>query len=233
MRLTKVFTIVVALAMLLFGAMSAQGAFFDFDISGPQPAAATISYAGGTAAGLVGSAIKVAGFFATGTLHDGSYTLTGGLLNFTTGAFSGSDTLHWNFGSGGFITLDGTVNGVGVPVGMSGSWLDANVFQSSPSTTAHITGGAFVDSKGESFADYFGIGSAMGGNLNLSFDTQTAIGPGLDGSKVPFSTFTRISGFSSVGSGDLTNVTPVPPTVVLLGGGLLGLVALGWRRRRS
>ena len=232
MRLTKVFTIVAALALLLFGAMSAQGAFFDFDISGPQPAAATISYAGGTTP-LVGSAIRVAGFFCTGTLHDGSYTLTNGLLNFGTGNYSSSDPLHWNFGSGGFITLDGTVNGVGIPVGMSGSWLDANVFQSTPLNTFHITGGAFVDSKGESFSDYFGIGSAMGGNLNLSFDTQTAIGPGNDGSLVSFSTFTRISGFSSVGSGDLTNVVPVPPTALLLGGGLLGLVALGWRRRRS
>ena len=29
------------------------------------------------------------------------------------------------------------------------------------------------------------------------------------------------------------NVVPLPPTALLLGGGLLGLVALGWRRRRS
>ena len=29
------------------------------------------------------------------------------------------------------------------------------------------------------------------------------------------------------------NTVPVPPTALLLGGGLLGLVGLGWRRRRS
>jgi hypothetical protein len=29
------------------------------------------------------------------------------------------------------------------------------------------------------------------------------------------------------------STVPIPPTVLLLGSGLLGLVGLGWRRRKS
>ena len=33
--------------------------------------------------------------------------------------------------------------------------------------------------------------------------------------------------------GEACNPVPVPPSVLLMGSGLLGLVGLGWRRRRS
>jgi len=32
---------------------------------------------------------------------------------------------------------------------------------------------------------------------------------------------------------DNINVVPLPPTALLLGSGLLGLVGLGWRRRKT
>jgi hypothetical protein len=40
-------------------------------------------------------------------------------------------------------------------------------------------------------------------------------------------------GVTGTYNSDQSTVVPIPPTALLLGGGLLGLVGLGWRRRKS
>ena len=60
--------------------------------------------------------------------------------------------------------------------------------------------------------------------LNLYYDKDLAANAYLHGLNYTI---------PGIGGGQLRAHTPVPPSVLLLGSGLLGLGALGWRRRRG
>jgi hypothetical protein len=225
--------VILAMAMVLGGAFatSAQAhANFDFFINPPQTGA-SISYAGG-ANPLIGEDIIVTGVFVTGApQNNGSYDIANGILDFTTGNFSSSDPLHWNFAPGGNFDFSGDILNVGgnpsTAIALNGQFTSAIVAQTLPITANHVVIGEYTDIKSDSLLELFGqIGeNPWVGALNLSFRTATAIGPGADGSLVDFTSV-------SVGSGDFTNV-PVPPAVWLFGSGLLGLAGLRFRRNRS
>lgn len=225
-------SIIMALALILCGAfaLSAQaGPILDFDISPLTPG--TISY---TANGVLnGQNIQVDTVTGLGTpLNSGvPFPITGGLLFFETGPFTapGSGELDFSVGNG-FLHINGGVPAAGIP---AGSQLIFNTALTSPPVphvalgTGNLGGTVFLNFTDEKNADlvkFFGLTGleALGGTLNLQFATSKAIDP------------TGNTGFdsSTVLSGDVSNnFVPIPPTAILLGSGLLGLV--GFRLRRK
>src|SRR5579871_325511 len=97
-----------AVASLAFGVSAAQAdPILDFSM-GAQSGSSLISYAGGSAP-LVGSGIGVGQVAGNQTAMNSGQTLaiTGGTLNFTSGAFTSAGANTWNFSSGGTFSVTG------------------------------------------------------------------------------------------------------------------------------
>lgn len=226
--------LVALLGLLLFVAPAQAAIYLDFLMDGEHPNNASISFAGGNNP-LVGNNISVdsvTGFntpLASGA--SSSFALTGALLSFTTGAFTNlyttPSTKIWDFQPGGSITIT-TADG-------SKTWLwgDTMWAQVIGSTTGfQVVFASFNDQKNKELTDYFGLFPSnpsqpilFAGNMNLSFTANV----GSNGSN-----FKSID----IGSGDIRNDplpgtwVPIPPTVWLLGAGLVGLVGLRRKFRK-
>jgi len=152
-------------------------------------------------------------------------TITNGNLSFTTGNLTSTTANQWIFGGGGPIVITGDVDfGSGLQTGvtlLSGTMQNATVLAVGGSFLVSVA--TFFDTKDERLLTYFGLAPGFigpfPGYFNISF-----IAEGL-----PPDTFAS----TTVLSGDVVNTVPIPPTALLLGGGLFGLVALGWRRRKK
>lgn len=233
LRTSKILVILtLALALCGYGAVSAQAEpTIDFGIIAPTPG--SIAYGGTGVVGdapMIGTNIQVDNVVGTDTPFNsgGSLPLGNGVLNFTTGTFSGG-TSQWNFASGGTITLDGTLDfdGAGPNLPITATWLTGTL---STATVVPFGGGlnltfsAFTDLKDPRLIAYF-FGpifdplTQFSGLFHIDFNAS-GIAPG---------SFTS----TQLGSGDVLNQVPIPPTALLLGSGLLGLVGLGWRRRKQ
>ncbi|OGP70674.1 MAG: hypothetical protein A2Y80_09880 [Deltaproteobacteria bacterium RBG_13_58_19] len=237
-KIMAVLTLAVALCAGL--ALSAQATTtLDFALGPPHPATASISYAGGNAS-LVGKDINV---FNVQLLGGGPIlTIWGGDLDFTTGTNSGYAGGVWTFGGGPntSITIHGGIPQVANPnplnpadwiiqpgtLLLSGTFGEAQVFALGNSSYK-IAGAAFQDTKNADLLTLFGLSGLASlqwdGNFNISFIATT------NPTTHSFGTANSLA----VYSGDLTNTVPVPATVLLLGSGLLGLVGLGFRRRKD
>ncbi len=226
--------IAYCLAALLAPALLSVHVFadtvLDFGIQAPTPG--VISYAGGTKP-LVGKNIQVDNVLGLGTpAHDNAtVNIIGGLLNFTTGNFSGASTTPsaWDFSGGGTITLTGCADldhdgGACDAQDASGTLLTGtfdNATVLAMSSVSKILGAGVIDIKNPQLAQFFGLpfGSTdfYTGGLNLSFRA----------SGLPPHSFR-----SSVAlSGDMFDSPPLPEpaSLVLFGSGLL---LLGFVTRR-
>jgi hypothetical protein len=247
LRVTKTL-LTLAMALALCGAMvvSAQAlpAEIDFNIMADVSGKASISYAGGGLSNpnpLVGSSIPVFSITGLHTPANSGVTLflpTNALLGFTTGNFTGFTGEEWLFGGGGSISVIGAIPAQtpvgGTPFGGSGATLLSGQFAGTEDvdqaqgvagpTNFYITGASFFDQKDAALLAYYGLsffnGLDINGNLNISFNASGQTPP---------------NAFSStqVLSGDVVNMVPIPPSALLLGSGLLGLVGLGWRRKKA
>ncbi|MCX5806526.1 MAG: PEP-CTERM sorting domain-containing protein [Proteobacteria bacterium] len=145
-----------------------------------------------------------------------SLVIINGMLNFT----SGDHISGWSWGPGGSITITGGVNKPDgselLPEGtvlMSGILGNAMV---SPVTSSTFKAAIsdLSDTKDPTLVSYFGFDtkSAWVGNLNISFETSLSV------AEPDFFNSMRAN------SGDVYNTpVPIPPTILLLGAGLMGV----------
>jgi hypothetical protein len=149
--------------------------------------------------------------------NSASFEITNGMLNFT----SGNHISGWSWGPGGSITITGGVPGIGISDGtklMSGSFNSAEVYRSGP--TFKVTVSEFLDTKDLTLVSYFGFDprSSWVGDFQINFFTQNGIEIG------------QFFESTSVDSGNVFNTpVPIPPTILLLGAGLMGV---GFIRKR-
>lgn len=197
----------------------------DFTVPASNPGA-SISYAGG-ANPLVGSNIRITEVTGLGTpLNDlVSQAVTSGVLNLTSGNFTGSSgSGNWQFGVGPVngITITGAVPGAGI--GSSTTLLQGTILSASVTAGAgnfKVAVDAFINTIDPTLASYYGVLVNAAGSFNIGFQA-----PG-----------TAPGAFSStrVTSGDvLSTAVPAPGFLVLLcSGGAASLFGYAWRRAKA
>jgi len=229
----KKLTIILALVLAMC-APALAGGIIDFGIAAPTTGTIVFDpqniYApAGASSRLIGINIQVDNVTGIGTpLNNGvTFAIPDGLLNFVTSPIIDVTADEWHFGAGGpgSIVLTGTVPGDGAGTLLTGSMTDVHVHRELNGTFT-VAIASFLDTKNTHLTSLFGMPSDIpySGNFNLSFTIAGSSTPNLWGSFIS----------NPILSGDLTNTpVPLPPSTLLLGSGLLGLVGFGWRRRKT
>jgi len=219
------FGIVAGAAVALACAAAPAQATTIIDFQGGTPGG-TVAYT--TAGGdLTGTGIVIDTLFGINTPQNaGTYTVSGGQLNFQTGAFSGQSGTTYTFSGGGSFDITGTVkdafnNTIATGTLLQGSFLNATVDESN--NTIVLTTSSGSDTKNADLVSYFGLPAG----------TQFAFGPNTTtGQNNYLATDGTFSGQAF--STDIPNqVVPEPASMMLFGSGLAGLSALIRRRRKQ
>jgi hypothetical protein len=192
-----------------------------------------ISWDGQPTHALVGTNIGITSLTGSATTKNaGTYSVTAGDLEFSTGAFLGTSTglsgeTILNFASGGFFNITGGVPGASIPNGSSlvtGSFSSNSSFDALFGIFGTATGGG-IDSVGGGLLSFFGFS-----NSKFSFTaTISSIQTPVFGASpfVGLVTGVRIS--DSMNS----SVVPEPASIVLLGLVMLFCCAFRLRTRSS
>lgn len=235
-------------ALLWLGVSSAQaGAILNFT-QGPNPGG-TVSYAGGLNP-LVGTNIPIYNVTGLGGLaNPGDHAIVGstvnaayGVLNFVTGAFTGTFGGNDFFAGGGSFVIRGNVPDAGISA-PGGAVLVSGSFDPSFGVSIlnlgsfnQVSGGG-PDTKNPALVDYFGLPSSATWLFSLTTNESGRM-PGdnnsnpSDGAR-PFS-FT-VNNAAILNETDSTQIAeiPEPASLLLLGTGILGFaVRRRWQRTK-
>jgi hypothetical protein len=217
------------LAILLIGGSAAQ-ASFEIDFNIPSNAGGTIGYDGSFGGILKGTNITVDSVSAKGGNGQPTLAVASGLLNFSTGAYLGTD-ISGNFRffttAGSSLTITGTTSATG------GTQDQLTAVLTGTATVQELAGGAllltdsaFFSSSIPAVASYFGGPTDVPGYYGTLAVLFT---PGTSGFGATGNGFT--DGFISSGNVGVLP-TPVPSSVVLLGSGAFCLLGgYAWPRR--
>jgi hypothetical protein len=235
-RRSWVLALAVAVVAGPGGAAVRASGYISFDLN-PQGGTGRIAYtaaaAGAAGNGVVGSNLSVADVKGVGTpQHSGdSLAVTQGVVNFSTGPFTGTGTItpssvakEWQFAPGGSLTVTGGIAALGVAPGtplLTGTFTDPTFVRPLSGTTdLKVQGGALMTLVNYRLASYLGlpVGSTVSyvGGISTFF-AATGTAPG---------------SFSSDGytSGYVTT-TPVPEPGALAVFALAVGCGLAWMRR--
>jgi hypothetical protein len=206
----------VLVASLAFTAIGAEAVPINFEVN----VGGAVSYDGG-ANPLVITGAPVA------TVDNGTMSLpiTGGLLDLSTGNFTGgiasTSGFQSTYAGGGSLTLIGDV-GSGSTTLLSGSFLGSVTFDCCLLGSSSLSGLLAVSSVDANLASLLGFNLPTGGALGLvQLFEVIPTGPGV-----------AFSGLQAGGVITVVDVIPLPPAVFLMGSGLAGLVGLRFCRSR-
>lgn len=208
------FGVGVFISSLTLTAIGAEAVPINFgvDVGG------TVSYGGGSTPLVVTSA-------PVSSVDNGTTSLpiTGGVLDFSTGNFSGGIATTSGFQStyagGGSLTLIGDI-GSGSTTLLSGSFLGPVTFDCCLLGSSSLSGLLTVNLVDANLASLLGFNLPTGGALGLVqlFDVIPT-GPGV-----------TFSGLQAGGAITVVDVIPLPPALFLMGSGLIGLAGVGYLR---
>ncbi len=221
--------LLLILALVLALCVPASAGYLDFGIdltAGTN--GGTIVYNPVGSGRVIGTNIEVDNVIGVGTpSNPGSpLTITGGDLDFASADGVGNptfDSTTWTWTGPGSIMIHGGIAALGVANGsllMSGTFSNVQVHK--------VTGGflvstsVFVDTKNDHLETYYGYAGSTPwiGEFNIGFL--------VDNNPIPPAAFAS----TAITSGDILNhPVPLPPSALLLGSGLLGLLGFGLRKK--
>jgi hypothetical protein len=223
------FLFVIAISAVSVVATSRASLALTFDFIGGY--GGSISYSGG-ATSLAGAGLPIYSVFGIPPGFSSMYSIAGGSMSFSTGAFSGlSPSGGYTFGTGGSLVITGGISTLGIG---AGSTLMTASFSSSPTfkylgwSAGALTAGLSVNYLNSDLLDAFGL-SAGGAGVGALTQLDIFINPSL----LPFGPgvgFTATQAGATVTS---TLALPEPGTLLLFGSGLTVFGLIGIRRSRT